>query len=128
MDLKPTLEELVDCFLNKEDVDKIVKAPGRKFKRKGGHNLAATRIQCAWRRYRDRSSYLEYRKRKWAAGVIALTWLTYVKIGKARIKLKESRAKQLENFRQRQKVTTVNNKLSDGNFKVKIWLNILKVM
>ena len=36
--------------------------------------------------------------------VIALTWLTYVKIGKARIKLKETRAKQLENFRLRQKV------------------------
>ena len=27
MDLKPTLEELVDCFLNKEDIEKIVKAP-----------------------------------------------------------------------------------------------------
>ena len=47
----------------------VLNTKGRKFKRKGGHNLAAIRIQCAWRRYRDRSSYLEYRKRKWAAGV-----------------------------------------------------------
>ncbi len=47
----------------------VLNIKGRKFKRKGGHNLAAIRIQCAWRRYRDRSSYLEYRKRKWAAGV-----------------------------------------------------------
>jgi len=27
MDLKPSLDELLDCFLNKEDVEKIVKAP-----------------------------------------------------------------------------------------------------
>jgi hypothetical protein len=65
--------------------------------------LAAIRIQCAWRRYRDRSSYLQYRKRKWAAGVIALTWLTYCKMTKAREKLRQSRLKHLESLRLRQK-------------------------
>jgi hypothetical protein len=65
--------------------------------------LAAIKIQCAWRRYRDRSSYLQYRKRKWAAGVIALTWLTYCKMTKAREKLRLSRMKHLENMRIRQK-------------------------
>jgi hypothetical protein len=29
MDLKPTLEELMDSFINKEDVEKLVKAPVR---------------------------------------------------------------------------------------------------
>lgn len=46
---------------------------------------------------------MAYRKRKWAAGVIALTWLTYVKISKAREKLKITREKQLENFKKRQR-------------------------
>jgi hypothetical protein len=27
MDLKPTIDELIDTFLNKEDVEKMVKAP-----------------------------------------------------------------------------------------------------
>lgn len=107
MDLKPTIDELLDTFLNKDDVEKMVKAPGRKFKRKGGHHLAATIIQCAWRRYRDRKEYLTYRKRKWAAGVIALTWLTYCKISKAREKLKETRETHLSNFRKRQRVIFV---------------------
>ena len=29
MDLKPTIDELIDTFLNKEDVEKMVKAPVR---------------------------------------------------------------------------------------------------
>ena len=29
MDLKPTLDELLDTFLNREDVEKLVKAPVR---------------------------------------------------------------------------------------------------
>ena len=66
--------------------------------------MAAIRIQCAYRRYRDRTAYLEYRRRKWAAGVIALTWLTYVKLAKARENLKMHRAKHLENFKKRLRV------------------------
>lgn len=102
MDLKPSLEELLDTFINKEEVENLVRSPGQVFKRKGGANLAAIRIQCAWRRFRDRRAYLAYRKRKWAAGVIALTWLTYVKMSKAREKLRSTRQKHLENFKKRQ--------------------------
>lgn len=47
---------------------------------------------------------MKYRKRKWAAGVIALSWLTHVKMTKARGELKRKRIKQLENFRKRAKV------------------------
>lgn len=81
---------------------------GRLFKQTDGKNLAAIKIQCAWRRYRDRTAYLQYRKRRWAAGVIALTWLTYVKLSKARESLKITRQKQLENFRLRQKVIQIS--------------------
>jgi hypothetical protein len=56
--------------------------------------VAATRIQATWRRFKCRSAYLRYRKNKWAAGVIALTWLMQCKLSQARRKLKEKRARQ----------------------------------
>lgn len=84
------------------------------FRRKDGHHIAAIKIQSIWRRHKDRTAYLQYRKRKWAAGVIALTWVTYVKISKAREKLKLSRIRELENFRKRQKVVAIN--LNMGSF------------
>ncbi len=104
MDLKPNQEELLDTFLNKEEIEKLMKIPGRRFKKLGGQVLAAITIQCAWKCYRDRQAYLKYRKRRWAAGVIALTWLTYFKINQARQKLKLNRELELERFRIRQKV------------------------
>lgn len=33
MDLKPTLDELLDTFINKEDVEKIVRAPVKLIKK-----------------------------------------------------------------------------------------------
>lgn len=77
---------------------------GQIFRRSDGDHYAAIRIQALWRKYKHRKAYIQYRKRKWAAGVIALTWVTYVKISKAREKLKISRIHELENFRKRQKV------------------------
>ena len=62
-------------------------------------------IQSNWRRFRDRRAYLAYKKRKWAAGIIALIWFSNVKIAKTRAALKLTRLKQLENFRRRQKVS-----------------------
>lgn len=76
---------------------------GQLFKRKDGEHFAATKIQSTWRRFKDRTAYLQYRKRKWAAGVIALTWVTYVKLSRAREKLKITRVRELENFKRRQK-------------------------
>jgi hypothetical protein len=46
---------------------------------------------------------LAYKKRKWAAGIVALIWLSNVKIAKTRANLKLTRFKQLENFKRRQK-------------------------
>ena len=69
-----------------------------------GSQVAATQIQSSWRRYRDRSQYLEYRRLKWAAGVIAISWIMHIKMAKMRQQLRETRARQLENFKQRAKV------------------------
>lgn len=66
--------------------------------------MAATHIQSTWRRYRERSQYLEYRRLKWAAGVIAISWIMHIKMAKMREQLRQTRAVQLENFKQRAKV------------------------
>ena len=54
--------------------------------------------------YRERTKYLEYRHKKWAAGVIAISWVMNVKMAKVRKQLVNTRGDQLENFRARAKV------------------------
>ena len=51
-----------------------------------------------------RKGYLEWRKKKWAAGVIAISWIMNVKIAKVRKQLNDSRLDQLEGFRRRGRV------------------------
>ena len=48
--------------------------------------------------------YLEYRRRKWAAGVIAISWIMHIKMAKVRHQLKQARLDNLESFRKRAKV------------------------
>lgn len=54
-----------------------------------------------------RKQYLEYRKKKWAAGVIAISWIMSIKMAKVRKQLKITRADQLEAFKSRAKVRLV---------------------
>ena len=75
---------------------------GRRFFGSGGRERAAIAIQTFWRCFRDRRSYLRLRKRKWAAGVIALTWLTHVKLSKVRKQLKILRSRQIDLFKTKQ--------------------------
>ena len=49
--------------------------------------------------------YLEYRRRKWAAGVIAISWIMHIKMAKVRHQLKQARLDNLESFRKRAKVS-----------------------
>lgn len=69
-----------------------------------GTEIAATVIQSMWRRYRDRCKYMEYRQLKWAAGVIAISWIMRIKMIRMRQQLKRTRLDQLEAFRRRAKV------------------------
>jgi hypothetical protein len=48
-----------------------------------------------------RRQYLEHRRRKWAAGIISLSWIMYAKLSKIRHQLKLMRARQLENHKAR---------------------------
>lgn len=58
--------------------------------------------------YKDRKAYLEYRHRKWAAGVIALTWVMNVKMATMKKQLKVTRKRELENFKERTKASGLN--------------------
>ncbi|XP_052701435.1 IQ domain-containing protein H-like isoform X2 [Crassostrea angulata] len=97
----PTVDDLLTVIINREDVEALIGRPGRRFKGPRGKDLAATRIQSSWRMFKDRSEYLEYRRRKWASGVIAISWIMHVKMSKVKVKLKVSREEHLENFRRR---------------------------
>lgn len=99
----PGIHELLSVIVNKDDVEGLIFKPGRRFLGPNGNTVAATQIQSSWRRYRDRSHYLEYRRLKWAAGVIAISWIMHIKMAKMRVQLRETRQRQLENFKQRSK-------------------------
>ncbi|XP_074650955.1 IQ domain-containing protein H-like isoform X2 [Tubulanus polymorphus] len=99
----PTVDDLLGVIVNREDVEALMYKPGQKFLGIGGRDRAATVIQAMYRRYKDRSWYLNYRRRKWAAGVIVISWVMHVKMADVRRGLKQTRLDQLENFRQRSK-------------------------
>ncbi|CAF3362603.1 unnamed protein product [Rotaria socialis] len=102
LEQKPTLEELLSTVINREDVEELIKKPGRRFFGSGGRERAAIAIQSFWRCFRDRRAYIRLRKRKWAASVIALTWLTHVKLAKVRKQLKIIRERQIDSFKTKQ--------------------------
>lgn len=80
---------------------------GRRFKGPNGRDIASAKIQATWKMYRERSTYLEYRRRKWAAGVIAISWIMHIKMTKVRSQLKQVRLDNLENYRRRAKVSVL---------------------
>lgn len=54
--------------------------------------------------YKQRKAYLEYRHRKWAAGVIALTWVMNVKMATMKRQLKVTRKREVDHFKERAQV------------------------
>ena len=70
-----------------------------------GRDIAATKITALFKMYSQRLKYLEYRRKKWAAGVVAISWIMHVKMSKVRRQLKAHRADQLEASRTRYKVS-----------------------
>ena len=71
-----------------------------------GQDVAASKIQATFRMYRERTAYLEYRRKKWAAGVIAISWVMQVKMSKVRKQLDATRQDELGAFRRRTLVSS----------------------
>lgn len=100
----PRRKDFLGVIINIDDVRTLIEKPGRRYKGHDGRDVAATKIQSTWRRYQDRLAYLDYRKQKWAAGVIALSWVMHVKMAKVKGQLKVRRRIELDAFRERLKV------------------------
>ena len=57
--------------------------------------LAATKIQASFKAFSYNKQYKLYRKKRWAAGVIAISWVMYVRMAKMKRRLTTSRQSQI---------------------------------
>ncbi|XP_067827442.1 IQ motif-containing protein H isoform X2 [Heptranchias perlo] len=105
---RPTWEQLLPALRNKDLVEEIIKRPGQQYKGPDGIEMAATKIQAIWRQYQGRTKYLISLRQKWAAGVIAISWLMHAQMARVKKTLKQSRQRHLENFRSRAKHLAAN--------------------
>ncbi|KAL5482074.1 hypothetical protein EMCRGX_G022355 [Ephydatia muelleri] len=103
LELKPSRTELLSCIDNGKEIIQLLRMPGRRYKGAGGLNAAAAKIQATYRMYVKRRIYLEHRRMKWAAGVITMSWLMYIKMCQVRKSLKQKRAAQLELMQRQQR-------------------------
>ncbi|KAM9311942.1 IQ domain-containing protein H [Gastrophryne carolinensis] len=99
----PSVSQLLSVLENRSLVQKLMNQPGLLYKGREGKLAAVLKIQATWRGYRDRVAYLAYRRKRWAAGVIAIAWLLYVQKSRVRKMLLESRQHHLHSFRSRAK-------------------------
>ncbi|XP_032804347.2 IQ domain-containing protein H isoform X1 [Petromyzon marinus] len=90
-----------DLLFAAENPDSLLPLLGRRFRSPGGHDRAATRIQASWRAFLARRHFERHRRRRWAAGVVAVAWMLRVQRGRVRRSLAQRRQAQLENFRTR---------------------------
>nr|XP_020474960.1 IQ domain-containing protein H isoform X2 [Monopterus albus] len=97
----PPVIDLLSVLENWEEVLNLVSRPGQRYKGEGGIEAAAIHIQSCWRRYVARTAYLCHYRRKWAAGIIAISWLMHTQVQRVRKALQARRFRQLENFRSR---------------------------
>jgi len=80
--------------------------------------------------YQERVRYLEYRRKKWAAGVIAISWIMHVKMSKVRKHLNATRLDKIEAFKRRAKVSHLQAMCQDQieAFKRRAKVNHLQAM
>ncbi|XP_058501678.1 IQ motif-containing protein H isoform X1 [Solea solea] len=92
---------LLSVLENWEEVLGLVLIPGQRYKGEGGTEAAAIHIQSCWRGYTARTAYLHHRRRRWAAGTIAISWLMHTQMLHVRKALQARRCRQMENYRSR---------------------------
>ena len=103
MDVRPPLEQLIQCCSNHESILSLMETPGQIYKGPQGYDLAAAKIQATWRMYAERVRYFEYRDTKKAVAIIAMNWIMVMKMTTIRSRLKTTRGYNLTKFRERLK-------------------------
>ena len=69
--------------------------------------LVVFTAQSTWRMHVVRSQWREFRRRKWAAGVLCMAWMLNLKYRALRTALVEAKMKRLERFNARHDVSEV---------------------
>ncbi|CAL8356373.1 unnamed protein product [Lota lota] len=97
----PPATALLSTLDNQPEVRALLLRPGQRYKGEGGTEAAAVRIQSCWRGCLARAAYLHHRRRKWAAGTLAISWLMRIQMHRVRKALQARRHRQLESHRLR---------------------------
>ncbi len=95
---KPSVDELLQCIVNIDQVNTMMRLPGRRYGGEDGPNLAATKIQAGWRRFVCRTSYLNYQEAAKAASAIQIGWRQSQEYFTNRARLRQKRADEEERW------------------------------
>ncbi|XP_027570612.1 IQ domain-containing protein H isoform X5 [Pipra filicauda] len=108
LDENPPKSAILSVIKNQSTVAKILNRPGQSSKGRGGAEMAATKIQRAWRRHRAGKAAARSRQRERASGVIGASWRSWNHMARVKNTLREARHRHLENFCSRAKHLAAN--------------------
>ncbi|KAK0133992.1 IQ motif-containing protein H [Merluccius polli] len=97
----PPVTALLSALDNQPEVWALLLRPGQRYKGEGGVEAAAVLIQSHWRGYLGRAAYMRHHRRRWAAGILAISWLKRAQRQGVRKALQARRHRQLENHQRR---------------------------
>eukprot|EP01135_Chromosphaera_perkinsii_P006589 Nk52_evm14s553 gene=Nk52_evmTU14s553 len=95
----PSTQQLLEIIVNKAEVEQKLHESGQRYKGLKGEELAACKIQCAFRMYRDRGWYIKNKRKRMAVIAIEKFWFFRLLLIKTRASLRFLRDKHTEKFR-----------------------------
>jgi len=108
LEQNPNKYELISVLDNHDEVTSLMLSPGRRYLAADGKDAAATTIQSTYRRFTARKKYLVYRKQRWAAALIAVSWLMSRRRANFQNKVKVLKTSWLHNYKIRRKSLATN--------------------